>query len=141
MKTLKRFFYRIDGQGYPIPGTLQRWKEQPKIGQWKELEFSNVCCIEPGVGCQDVADRTVLSNIFNTTDIADYNLALIHDASAIYTYVNADLTNVIDQFDLVYFGIADFTVIDLGGGTAQIQMIFSSNCAVPYSLLMTATPN
>lgn len=44
-----RFFYRIDKQGNPIPGTLVRLKAKPINGSWKEVP-SNVCCESGGVG-------------------------------------------------------------------------------------------
>lgn len=37
-----RYFYRIDKQGNPIPGTLARLKAKPINGSWKEAY--NDCC-------------------------------------------------------------------------------------------------
>jgi hypothetical protein len=140
MNTLNRFFYRIDGQGYPIPGTLQRWREKPKHGHWKELDYSNVCCIEPGVGCQDVADRTILSNVFSTTGNDSYEIEFINDGSGIFSYSNASLTNVVDEFNLVYYGFAEFTIIDLGGDTAQVQMIANASCTALFEIAVIPEP-
>lgn len=39
----KRFFYKIDSQGQPIPGTLARYPKRPEQGRWVEV-FPNLCC-------------------------------------------------------------------------------------------------
>jgi hypothetical protein len=38
------YFYRVDREGFPVPGSLQRFKEKPMNGRWKQLEYDNICC-------------------------------------------------------------------------------------------------
>lgn len=44
MKNLN-FFYRVDKQGYPVPGSLQRFEQKPTNGRWQQLDYNNICCI------------------------------------------------------------------------------------------------
>lgn len=44
MSTNLKYYYRIDVNGNPVPGSLQRFKEKPVNGKWKELGLTNVCC-------------------------------------------------------------------------------------------------
>jgi hypothetical protein len=39
----KRFFYKVDNQHRPIPGTLARFPSRPTQGTWIEV-FPNLCC-------------------------------------------------------------------------------------------------
>lgn len=38
-----KYFYRVDGQNHPIPGSLIRVKEKPITGKWKEIS-GDICC-------------------------------------------------------------------------------------------------
>lgn len=38
------YFYRIDKDGFPVPGSLQRFNQKPTNGRWQQLENNNICC-------------------------------------------------------------------------------------------------
>ncbi len=41
-----KFWYRLDQNGIPIPGTLERRATKPTTGKWKELAVIDPCCDE-----------------------------------------------------------------------------------------------
>lgn len=73
-KIANKFFYRIDGQNQPIPGTLQRFNKKPDIGRWKEVE-ADICC--PVEGCTPpCANLTWQTSIEKPVTVADAGFAL-----------------------------------------------------------------
>jgi hypothetical protein len=45
--TKLNFFYRVDKDGFPVPGSLQRFNQKPSNGQWRLLDYSNGICCAP----------------------------------------------------------------------------------------------
>lgn len=80
-KIANRFFYRIDGQDHPIPGTLQRFNHKPAIGRWREIA-ANVCCDPEDelISFLLTGDNPSHCNVITTSDIdtPDNDLTFTH---------------------------------------------------------------
>lgn len=72
----KKIYIRIDGKGNLIPGSAIKRNQKPKIGKWKEVEPTNVCCF----------DSTTLTSTPEDTVPGDYVVEFQCDASAVATF-------------------------------------------------------
>lgn len=69
-----KVYYRIDGQGNPIPGTLARLSKKPITGLWREL--TNICC-ETATVCNTACEEagvTPHTNVIMTDDGGNIHL-------------------------------------------------------------------
>lgn len=88
MKKL-HFFYRVDSQGYPVPGSLQRFKEKPINGRWQQLDYDNICCTP-------VPEQTINFNYLTPLPGIEYRVHLVGEYGQGYfstAVINAANTN------------------------------------------------
>lgn len=76
-----KYFYKIDNQGNPIPGTLARFNRKPKQGQW--VEVANVCC--PNPNCES---STPTLNWWYTTSTTIGNFTIEVNGTPIVELIN-----------------------------------------------------
>lgn len=81
----QKYFYRVDGQNQPIPGTLVRLKEKPLTGKWREVS-GNPCCDEPASGGGPTGQEVILRDYIGETVVVSgvisgvQNLTYLEDA-------------------------------------------------------------
>lgn len=72
-----KYYYRVDGENHPIPGTLVRLKERPITGKWREVS-ANPCCDAPTgpVGTKEVTLRNYSLETITVSGILSGSQAL-----------------------------------------------------------------
>lgn len=123
MKNLN-FFYRVDKQGYPVPGSLQRFEVKPTNGRWKQLDYNNICCI-PADPLEGVSERTITFTYLTPLPGISYRVYLIGEGvQGTFT------TSVLDEDNTT----ASLTIPDTGLWTVILEVISGSGgCTMTLS--------
>lgn len=91
------YFYRVDSQGNPVPGSLQRFKIKPSNGQWQQLDYNNICCIpDPEPEPEPIPEQTINFNYLTPLPGIEYRVHLIGEDGQGYfstAVINAANTN------------------------------------------------
>jgi hypothetical protein len=98
MSNKLNFFYRVDSQGYPVPGSLQRFKEKPINGRWQQLDYNNICCIpDPEPEPEPIPEQTITFNYLTPLPGIAYRVHLIGEdgnpSQGYYTSATLDENN------------------------------------------------
>jgi hypothetical protein len=117
------FFYRVDSQGYPVPGSLQRFKEKPINGRWKQLDYNNICCIpgeEPPLPAPDL--RTISFTYLTPLPGISYRVHLVgEDGQGYYSSALIDADNTTSSVIIPDSGLwtVILEVVSGSGGCTQ----------------------
>jgi len=100
MNTKLTWFYKIDQHGFPIAGTLQKFKIKPKSGKWKELGLTNACCGNTSCDTVPVEFKCIPANFY--VEFLSENGNLVSGG----TYTNDGRTEFIAQIPRGIFSVS-----------------------------------
>jgi len=99
----QKYFFRIDGQNHPIPGTLVKLKEKPTNGRWKQV-LNDGCCFP----CT-LEERTFISP--DPIAIIGSPVDIVITLNSVVIYVATDLVAAaINSVNNTLLGIAVVTL-------------------------------